>query len=108
MSFDCASQKGEGVAALLAAGLDHRQHCLDKAAAGRTLRAERQLPPNHRMTQRSLARIVGWLDPFVSQKRPQPKPMFVQFSTRAARVGMTTLGAAQQQSLYLSAYALRL
>ena len=52
---------------LLAAGLDHRQHRFDETVAGCALRSERELPPYHRMTQRTLARIVRRLDPFVSK-----------------------------------------
>ena len=91
MSFDGGGEEGEGVAALLAAGFDHRQHRLDEAAAGGALRPERELPPNHRMTQRPLARVVRRLDPFVTQKRPQPLAMFVQFPARAAHVGVAAL-----------------
>ena len=65
VGFDGGGDEGEGVATLLTAGFDHRQHRLDEAAAGRTLRPERQLPPDHRMTQRTLARVVRRFDPFV-------------------------------------------
>ena len=68
MSFDGGGQEGEGVAALLAAGFDHRQHRLDEAAAAGALRPKGELPPNHRMTQRPLARVVRRFDPFVTQR----------------------------------------
>ena len=83
MRFDGGGDEGEGVATLLAAGFDHRQHRLDETAAGGALRSERQLPPDHRMTQRTLARVVRRFDPFVLQKRPQPLAMLVQLPTRA-------------------------
>ena len=67
MSFDGVSQDSEGVAALLAAGFYHRQHRLDEAAAVGALGPEGKLSPNHRMTQRPLARIVCRFQPFVMQ-----------------------------------------
>ena len=70
MSFDSGSEESENVAPLLAAGFDHRQHRLHKTAAARALRPKRELPPDHRMTQRPLARIVRRLDPFVTHKCP--------------------------------------
>ena len=103
MSCDRLSQKGEGVAMLLAAGFHHRQHRLDEAAATGALGPKGKFSPNHRMTQRSLARIVRRFDPFVAQERPQPRTVFVQFPTRAACIGVTALGAAQQQTLHIAA-----
>ena len=67
MSFNSGRDEGEGVATLLATALDHRQHCLHKSAAARALRSKRQLSPYHRMTQRTLTRIVRRLDPFMPQ-----------------------------------------
>jgi hypothetical protein len=52
MRFNGGSDKGKGVAMLLAAGFDHRQHRFHEAAAGRTLRPKRELSPDHRATQR--------------------------------------------------------
>jgi hypothetical protein len=71
MGFDGGGEEGESVAALLAARLDHRQHRFNEAAAAGALRPKRQLPPDHRMTQRPLACIVRRFDPFVIQERPQ-------------------------------------
>ena len=45
--------------------------------------AERELPPDDRVTQGALAGVVGRLDPLDMQKRPQPLPMVVQFPTHA-------------------------
>ena len=91
MGFDGGRDEGEDVATLLAAGFDHRQHRLDETAAAGALRPKRQLPPDHRMTQRPLARIVRRFDPFMAQERPQPLAMFVQFPARAAHVGVAAL-----------------
>src|ERR1035438_2165397 len=103
MSCDGLSQKGEGVAMLLAAGFHHRQHRLDETAAAGALGPKGKFPPDYRMTQRSLARIVRPFDPFVTQEHPEPPAMFVQFPARAARIGVTALGAAQQQTLHVAA-----
>jgi len=46
MSFDGGSQRGEGVAALLAASFDDRQHGLNKATARGVLGPKRESPPN--------------------------------------------------------------
>ena len=94
MSCDRLSQEGEGVAMLLAAGFHDRQHRLDEPAAAGTLGPEGKFSPNHRMTQRSLARIVRRFDPFVAQERPQPRTVFVQFPTRAACIGVTAYALA--------------
>ncbi len=60
--FDGLGDEGEGVAVLSAAGFDHREQGLDEAAAGGALGAERQLAPDHRVTQGALGRVVGRLD----------------------------------------------
>jgi len=101
-SFHCARQKGEGVAALLTASLEHRERRLDEATATGALRPKGKLPPDHRMTQRALARVVRRFDPLVPQKYPPPLAVFVQFPARTARVGMTALRAAQQQTFDLA------
>src|SRR3990167_8742339 len=103
MSFNGGRDEGEGVATLLATALDHRQHRLHEAAADGALRSKRQLPPYHRMTQRTFARIVRRLDPFMPQKRPQPLAMLVQLPARPAHVAIAALHSAQQQTLYLAA-----
>ena len=68
MRFHGGGEERKDVAALLAAGLDHRQHRLDEPAAAGALCPKRELPPDYRMTQRPLARIVRRLDPFVTQE----------------------------------------
>jgi len=59
------------VSVLLTAGFDHAEHCLDEATAGSALRTERQLAPDHRVTQGPFTRIVRRLDMIVIQKCPQ-------------------------------------
>jgi len=103
MSFNGGRDEGEGVAALLAAGFNHRQHRLDEAATACTLRPKRQLPPYHRMTQRSFASVVCRLDPFMLQKRPQPLAMLVQLPARPAHIAIVALHSAQQQTFHLPA-----
>ena len=98
MGFDGGGEEPEGVAAPLAASLDHRQHGLDEAAAGGALRPRRELPPNHRVTQGTLARVVRRFHPFVPQERPQPLAMLVQLPARAAHVRIGALGAARAAS----------
>src|SRR5271169_649428 len=103
MRFNGGSHEGKGVAALLTAGFDYRQHRLDKATAGDALRSKRQLPPNHRVTQRTLTRVVRRFDPFIMQERPQPAAMLVQLPARALHVSIAALKSAQQQTLQLPA-----
>ncbi len=103
MGFDSSGQIGEDIAAPLAAGLYHRQHGSDEAAATGALCSEGELSPNHGMAQRPLARVVGRFDPFVAQERPQPLAVFVQLSARAAHVWIAALAPAQQQALHLAA-----
>src|SRR5664280_2711644 len=103
MSFDGVGHKGEDVATLLAAGFDHCQHRLDEAAVARTLRPKRQLSPNHRVTQRPLARIVRRLNPVVPQKRPQPVAMLIQLPAHPSHLSIAALSTAQQQTLHLTA-----
>ncbi len=50
MSFDRVSQKREDIAALLAAGFDHRQHGLDETTPAGALCPKGELPPDHRVS----------------------------------------------------------
>jgi hypothetical protein len=43
MRFDSGGDEGKGVAALLTAGFDYRQHCLDESTAADALCSKRQL-----------------------------------------------------------------
>jgi hypothetical protein len=97
MGFDGGGDEGKRIAALLAAGFDHREHRLDEATSARALRAKRELPPNHGMTQRTLAGVVRRFHSFMPQQRPQPLAMLVQLPTHALHPSIAALGAAQQQ-----------
>ncbi|MGQ9763255.1 MAG: hypothetical protein ACUVQH_15240 [Thermogutta sp.] len=46
---------------LLTARFDHREHGFHQVAVRSALRAEGQLPPDHRVSQRTLTRIVSAL-----------------------------------------------
>ena len=102
MSFNGGRDEGEGVAMLLATTRDHRQHGFHKSAATGALRSERQLPPDHRVTQRTFARIVRRFDPFMPQKHPQPLAMLVQLPARPTHIAIAALHSAQQQTLHLA------
>ena len=52
MSFNRVSQKGEGVAVLLAAGFHHCQHRLDEAAGGKGELSPLGTPPPQTCTDR--------------------------------------------------------
>jgi len=76
VGFDGFGDEGEDVTVLLTAGFDHAQQRRDEAAAAPAsgypaLRAERQLSPDHRVTQRPFTGIVRRLDIAMIQKRPQ-------------------------------------
>jgi hypothetical protein len=68
MRFDGGGEEAEHVAALLAAGFDHRQYRLGKPAVGGALRSKRQLSPDDRATQRPLASVVRRRNPTGTQK----------------------------------------
>ncbi len=85
MSFDGGCDEGKNIAALLTTTLNHRQHRLDKSTAPYALSSKRQLPPNYRVTQRTLARVVRRLNTFMPQKRPQPSTMLVQLAGGASQ-----------------------
>ena len=91
------------VAVLLPAGLDHRQQRLDELAAGRALCAERQFPPDHRVTQGPLGRVVGRLDPLVLQEGPQPLAVPVEFATHFGRARVAAVEPTLQKVLDLAA-----
>ena len=65
MSLDSGREEREHVASLLAARFDHGQHSLHELAAAGALGPERELSPDHRMAQRSFARIVRRFHPLV-------------------------------------------
>ena len=94
-------EPGKGVAFLAATRLDGRQQPLHEATAGGRLGAERELPPNDRVSQRLLGRVVGGLDALDVDEGPQPFAVFLQLLAEAvdARVEV----AAQQVVLHLRA-----
>ena len=79
INLDRGGQIVEGTAILLAAGFDDREHGLNEATATGALCAERKLAPDHRVSQRALAGVLGRLDLFVTDQRPQPVAMRVDF-----------------------------
>ena len=76
--------KVEDARVLLAASFNGGEHRLHEPAPGRALCAKRELPPNHRVTQRALAGVVGRLDPFHFQKGPQAIAMIIQRAAHAS------------------------
>ena len=52
----------EEVSFLLSACFDDGQHCFDEATAGVTLGSERQLLPDHCVTQAAFGNVVGWFN----------------------------------------------
>ena len=59
VDFDGGGDEVEDAAALLTAGFDHGQHRFHEAAARVALRAERQLAPDHEVSQGAFLAIVG-------------------------------------------------
>ncbi|MCD4726655.1 MAG: hypothetical protein K8R46_03265 [Pirellulales bacterium] len=86
MSLDGGCDEGKNIATPLTTTLNHRQHRLHKSTAADALSSKRQLTPNYRVTQRTLARVVRRLNIFIPQKRPQPPTMLVQLPACAAHV----------------------
>ena len=87
----------EGVATLLAAGFDDRQHRLHEATTAFALRSERQLSPNDGVTQGTLAAVVGRFHVFMVQIGPEPLPMVVQFVAHAHQTRIAAEGAASKK-----------
>ena len=85
------------------AGFDHGEDRLHEAAALGALCAERQFPPDHRGTQGALADVVGRLDPFDVQERPQPIAMIVQSGAHSHKLRVAAEHPAQQQAVDLLA-----
>ena len=100
VGFDGLRDELEDVAVLLAAGFDGGQQRFHEAAAGSALRPERELPPDHGVTERPLRRVVRRFDAVHFQERPQPVAMVTQFPAHAVRGGAE---AAQQQAVDLVA-----
>ncbi len=62
MCLEGCGEEVEGVSSLLAAGFDDGEERFDEAAAAFALGAERQCPPDDRVTQRLLRAVVGRFD----------------------------------------------
>ena len=76
---------GVDIAVLATARFDHGEHALDKLAAAARLRAKRELPPDHGVTQRLFRGVVGRLDSFDVHERPQVFAMLNQLFAKAMR-----------------------
>ena len=81
--LDCLRDVVEHAAFLKPAGLNDGQHAFDEEAALHALSAERRLPPDHCMTKRSFGGVVGRLDAFVVNERPEPLPVRVELIAHA-------------------------
>src|SRR5579871_3572326 len=93
-SFHGLYHPGEYIPLLPPTGFHHRQQPLDKPAPLCGLRAERQLPPNYRLTQRPLRSIVRRLHSFYFHKGPQILTMLPQTLAKAPHTRVEV--AAQQ------------
>ena len=97
------SQMDEDVSPLLAARLDDGQDGGDESASVAALRAERQLPPDHRVAQGALADVVGEFYSFDLQKRPEPLAVCIQFLAHAHHFAVSAEPSAQQQAFHFKA-----
>ena len=70
VSMDGVGHEREGVATLLTAGFDYRQHRFHEPAAACALRTERELPPNDGVAKGTFAAIVGYFHILVVQEGP--------------------------------------
>ena len=100
---DCIGDEREYAAVLLTAGFDDREQRFHEPAAGGALGAEREFPPDHRVTQRPLRRVVRRFDSGHIQERPQPLAMVMQLPAHAGQSRVTAEVAAQQQAVDLAA-----
>jgi len=83
------------------AGFDDGGDRLHKTTAAGALAAEQVFPPDHGGTQRTLARVVGRLDSFHVQERPQPVGMLLQRLPNAGQLGVAAEHTAQQDAVDL-------
>ena len=84
-SLDGFCDEGEDGAVLLSAGFDHGEQCFDETASGGALGAEGKFPPDDGVAERTLGGVVGGVDMFVVDERPEVVEMVEQF--RAGRPG---------------------
>ena len=86
------------VAGLLTAGFDDGQERFDEATALSVLGAEAEFTPDDRRTKCSLADVVGGLDAFVVEERPQSAAVLQQSLAGARGLRVTTAQPAKQRS----------
>lgn len=101
MSGDGFDGEVVGASSLLSAGFQDGEHRFDETAARVALRAERELPPVHGLTQRALGRVVGGLDLVVIHEGPQPLGMPDQLRAGGLRGAGDGIHAAQQKTIDL-------
>ena len=101
--FDRLRDVVEHAACLKTAGLNDGQHAFDEEAALHALSAERRLPPDHCMTKRSFGSVVGRLDAFVVNERPEPLSVRVELVAHACEPLVARTGATQQERIDLGA-----
>ncbi len=83
----------EGVATLLATGLDHREHRLHETTAAGTLSAEGELAPDDGVAQHAFANVVRRFHTFTTNECPEPVAMVVQFAAHADQRRIAALDA---------------
>ena len=101
--MDSGGEVLEGVAVLLAAGFDHRQHRFDETATAGTLRAEGKLTPDNGVAQGTLAGVVRRFHPFATDERPEPMPDARTTPAHADQRLIAAFDTAQQQAFHLTA-----
>lgn len=84
---------------LLAPGGRDGEEALDEAQAVGTVRAEGAFTPQHGGTQCPFGRIVGRLDPFMSEKGPQSIFQFDQVATKGTQLAMQDASSLLQQGV---------
>ena len=101
MELDGVGEPGESVSFLAAASFYDGQQAFDEATARCRLRAERELPPNDRVTQRLFGGIVRWLNAGDIDEGPQRVLVLDEFFAEAVRLRVEV--TAQQQRVDLGA-----
>jgi hypothetical protein len=103
VSLDRFGDKGEDVAGLLSARFDDGQNRLHEAASTSAWRAERELSPDDRVPQATLAGVVGRFHSLDIQQRPEPIAMLVQSVAHPLQTRVAAINSAQQQGFHLLA-----
>ena len=94
MSRYRVGEPSKGITFLAAASFNHGQHAFHEATAARGLGTERELAPDHRVTQGLFRGIVGRLDPFDIDEGPKTMAIRVKLVAEAVRAPVEV--AAQQ------------